>query len=118
MPPDAHPDPRHGAFHVASEGFHDQDLPRPFGFVLVPDHPESDHVGRVVESASAKLEQAEGRRVQRHVRLGLANDHPRREVLLADPGADGSGEGARLDRGDPQPAIELGAPRGLIGVNP
>ena len=67
------------------------------GFILVADRPERDHVRRIVERLRPDLEQPVERRVQRHVRLRLADDHALRKAVLANARVDRSGEYARLE---------------------
>ena len=58
------------------------------------------------------------RRVQRDAPLLLADDEPVAEMDLAEAAAERPGEDPGLERRGARPAVELGAPRSLIGVDP
>ena len=102
---------------VSSEDLADADLRRAPRLVLVADHPERNHRARVVARLGAQLDPAVLRRVEANVRLRLAHDRLRIEPVLANRAADRAGELTRLQRRHAKPAVELGTPRLLVGLD-
>jgi hypothetical protein len=115
---EAHPDPGRGWPDVAPEDLADADLGRIRRLVAEADHPERDHVGRVVDRAEAPLEQPVARRVEGAAPLLLADDQPVTEMDLASIAAERPGEDPGLERGGADAAVELRAPRRLVGIDP
>ena len=91
--------------------------PERSGAIPDPDHPEGDHVQRVVERTKPHLEQAVRRGVQVHGRLGFANDEAVPERVLADATALGPGEQAGLKRRHPEVAVDVRRPGFLVGLD-
>ena len=73
---------------------------------------------RVGGCGQANLDAAAARRVEPEGLLLLADDGRGGEPVLAHSAAQRSGEHTGLQRGDPDVAVELGAPRRLVGVDP
>ena len=115
---DAHPDPGRFGTDVAPEDLADADLGRPGRHVTETDHPQGDHVGRVVDRATANLEDPVLRCVERDAPLFLADDEPVAEMDLAEAAAERPGEDPGLERRGACPTVEFGAPRMLIGIDP
>src|SRR4026207_2300148 len=115
---DAHPDPCTVRADVPPEDLADADLAGPLGSILETDHPECDHVRRVRDGRQPDLEQTVGRRIERLDGSGLPDDEAVRELQLAAAAPDRPGKLPGLQAGHPDPAILLGVPRRLVGIDP
>src|SRR4029079_16812923 len=114
----AHPDSGGHCADVAPEDLAHADLGRPGRHVPETDHPQGDHVGRVVDGATSNLEDPVLRCVQRDAPLLLADDEPVAEMDLAETAAEWPREDTCLKRRGARLTVELGAPRRLIGIDP
>src|SRR4051812_13528434 len=102
---------------VAAEDLAHADLPGALGLILVADHPERDDRVGVVERRAADLDQAMVWREEPEGLLRLAHDGVRAEPVLADHASDRTGVDAGLQVGDAHFAVELRAPRLLVGLD-
>ena len=87
------------------------------GLVLEADHPQRDHRPRVVERAHPCLDQPVVDGEERAVVLRRPDDDVGVELELADRRAHRPGEHAGLERRHAQVAIELRAPRRVVGLD-
>src|SRR5213078_1205019 len=78
---DAHADRCAVGVNLSPEGLENADLRGPLRFVLIPDYPERDHVVRIGDGSRTQLEHAVLRRVQRSIRLLLANHETLAEAM-------------------------------------
>src|SRR5512132_907634 len=113
----AHPDRNTIGLHVAPEDLEDADLPRSLRLILIADHPERDHVVRVIERPCAQLEQAVSRGIERRTRLLLADDDPIAEAMLPDLTVERTCKDASLKRRHLQPPVVLPTPGLLFSLD-
>ena len=86
--------------------------------VLVADHPQRDHRGRVVERPGSELEQAVLRDVKGNSGLGLPDDETVTEAMLAERAADRTGVQPCLERRHAGFAVKFRTPGLLVGIDP
>jgi hypothetical protein len=103
-------DERAIVMHVPPKDLAYADLGRVLRGVFVADEPERTHRLRIVGRARSNLDRRVVRQVQRSRHLRFAHRDIRRKAMLPV-------ERSRLERGDANVAVELRAPRLLVGLD-